>query len=233
MKSDKDLKRERNRVNSRRDHPGSGGDDVCGDPGRRPAEAKINAPAKTEFRQKNSPSEVVGEADDKQMEAPTSNPFRRTLHVSPDGHHAAIRRNVVLTRSVASLSIKGRVACPQAPHTRPRIPESVRHLFEPSPVLNPIPSRLSRGWKNFFGCRRRAALRPRPGETAGFPKPSNSACISGLKPNAAPSPEPPGGSRFFPHTLLIVLRHNPARHLRTITLSLSVPGSRSEARHEQ
>jgi hypothetical protein len=42
--------------------------------------------------------------------------------VNPGGQHAAIRRNVVRTRSVASLSIKGRWACRQAPHTRPRIP---------------------------------------------------------------------------------------------------------------
>lgn len=65
---------------------------------------------------------VIGEADDRQMEAPTSNPFCQTLRVGLGGQHAAICRNVVRTRSVASLSIKGRWACHQAPHTRPRIP---------------------------------------------------------------------------------------------------------------
>lgn len=132
--------------------------------------------------------EVIGEADDCQMEAPTSNPLRRTLRVGPQW---AARGDPPQRRSyeVSSFPFDQGASClpPGSAHPSTN-PKSAYRRFRPMKALKPICFRLSRARKKNFWAAAGGPSRP------GIPRPKTRR--RGFKKS---------------HTPLTVLRHTPAR----------------------
>ena len=160
-------------MNSRRNHPDSGGEDVREDPARRPAAARIKAQAKTDFEPRRLPSGSHRRGRRLSDGSPNLEP------VSPDtsrGPRWASRGDLPQRRSyeVSSFPFDQGASClpPGSAHPSTN-PKSAYRRFRPMTALKPIYFRLSRARKIFLGGRRE----PYPvrffqpeNQTAGNPK---------------------------------------------------------------